>query len=458
MSDYYDSKGIRHTSQTGAEMANERYLREERRARDKTEEFQRQQAELQAEQVRLAERQRLDQMIHNARVEAQLEEQAREEAIHREYTRDIQWLERSDAKGKFEFVAGKVRGEFVDSMARRVFDAFVGAETANSTEKAVLDSTFRDLAEANDKWTQADITLKALEGELEKANKLVKGSNAGCVGFGCLPFAIIFVWGTQMALQKGILPTKDWIGICIFLGCCLVVVFVVWTVLELIQKKRGNTQKLAIEPKIGPAREKAEKAHRVRQKALLDAKLPFAAWSSAGSHSINELVEHSFKSGDAQTFLVELVTAAQSQYPPLCRVDTVGIDPAIVQEVSAPLQQTVKKEALELHMNRSSVLKRLGASSNHEKLLAELSELSGARLAGPPIQPDPNTLVLTNCPPEKKIAIIKIVRELKSGLGLAEAKNLVENLPATLLENSTSSEIEKVRRLLEAEGAGIEVR
>ncbi|MPN51350.1 hypothetical protein SDC9_198993 [bioreactor metagenome] len=155
----------------------------------------------------------------------------------------------------------------------------------------------------------------------------------------------------------------------------LVVPFAVSAVRDLFKKNRGKTQKAAVEQQIGPAREKAEKAHKIRQEALQDAKLPFSAWSSAGAQSINELVEDSFKSGDALTVLVELVTAAQSQYPPLCRVDTAGIGPAIVQEVSAPLQQAVKNEALELHKNRSSVLQRLGASSSHEKLLAELSEM-----------------------------------------------------------------------------------
>jgi ribosomal protein L7/L12 len=456
MSDYYDSKGIRHTSQTDAEMANERYLREERSARDKATDFQQKQAELQAEQLRVAERQQMEQMMHNARVEAQMEQKAREEAIHRQFTRDIQWLERSDPKGRFEFLTAKVQGEFVDTLADQVFQAFAGFDSVKGNEKAILDSAFRELVAVNAKWEKADSALKALERELDTANKLVKNSNPGCAAFGCLPVAIIVAIGM---VGTGLEKEGTTGGVIAGIICGIVVLGVIGAVfMQVAERKKGKTQKAEVEPKLPQARKEAEAAKGLRQKALLDTKSPFSAWIEASDRTIDELVHRFYEGGEARTALLEQVEAAQTQYPPLCRVDVTAIGSADVDKAIAPFQQAVTDKALALQIDRSSVLARLGASATQEKLLAELSELSGSTLLGEPIRPDFDTLILTLCPPDKKIAIIKIVRELKSGLGLAEAKYLVENLPATVLDNSTSSEIEKAKQQLESEGAGVEVR
>jgi large subunit ribosomal protein L7/L12 len=55
-----------------------------------------------------------------------------------------------------------------------------------------------------------------------------------------------------------------------------------------------------------------------------------------------------------------------------------------------------------------------------------------------------------------KINIIKVVRSL-TGLGLAEAKSLVESVPAILLEKVELPAAEDAKRRLEAEGATVEI-
>lgn len=57
----------------------------------------------------------------------------------------------------------------------------------------------------------------------------------------------------------------------------------------------------------------------------------------------------------------------------------------------------------------------------------------------------------------KKIQVIKVVREL-TGLGLKEAKDLVDGAPKTLKENVSKEEAEQIKAKLEAEGAGVEVK
>ena len=57
-----------------------------------------------------------------------------------------------------------------------------------------------------------------------------------------------------------------------------------------------------------------------------------------------------------------------------------------------------------------------------------------------------------------KIAVIKEVRGLVAGLGLAEAKALVEGAPKTLKEGVTKEEAEEIKKKLEAAGAKVEIK
>jgi large subunit ribosomal protein L7/L12 len=57
----------------------------------------------------------------------------------------------------------------------------------------------------------------------------------------------------------------------------------------------------------------------------------------------------------------------------------------------------------------------------------------------------------------KKIQVIKVVREL-TGLGLKEAKDLVDGAPKAVKENVTKDEAAAIKAKLEAEGATVEVK
>lgn len=66
-------------------------------------------------------------------------------------------------------------------------------------------------------------------------------------------------------------------------------------------------------------------------------------------------------------------------------------------------------------------------------------------------------VVLTEAGPNK-IAAIKAVREVKSGLGLADAKKVVESAPETLFEGVSKEEAEAVKAKLEEAGAKVEIK
>ncbi|HUA64444.1 MAG TPA: 50S ribosomal protein L7/L12 [Alphaproteobacteria bacterium] len=67
-------------------------------------------------------------------------------------------------------------------------------------------------------------------------------------------------------------------------------------------------------------------------------------------------------------------------------------------------------------------------------------------------------VILASVPADKKIAVIKAVREVKAGLGLAEAKALVEGAPKPVLEGANKADTDNAKKKLEEAGAKVEVK
>jgi len=67
-------------------------------------------------------------------------------------------------------------------------------------------------------------------------------------------------------------------------------------------------------------------------------------------------------------------------------------------------------------------------------------------------------VIIASVPADKKIAVIKAVREVKAGLGLAEAKALVEGAPKTLLEGANKADTDTAKKKLEDAGAKVEIK
>ena len=80
----------------------------------------------------------------------------------------------------------------------------------------------------------------------------------------------------------------------------------------------------------------------------------------------------------------------------------------------------------------------------------------GAAAAAPAEVKDEFTVVLAAAG-DKKINVIKAVREI-TGLGLKEAKDLVEGAPTPVKEGVPKADAEKLKAKLEAEGAKVELK
>lgn len=58
----------------------------------------------------------------------------------------------------------------------------------------------------------------------------------------------------------------------------------------------------------------------------------------------------------------------------------------------------------------------------------------------------------------KKLNVIKVVREVKPGLGLKEAKDIVEGAPKAVKEGVAKEEAEELKKKIEASGAKVELK
>ena len=67
-------------------------------------------------------------------------------------------------------------------------------------------------------------------------------------------------------------------------------------------------------------------------------------------------------------------------------------------------------------------------------------------------------VILASVPADKKIAVIKAVREVKAGLGLAEAKALVEGAPKPVLEGANKADTDNAKKKLEEAGGKVEIK
>ena len=79
-----------------------------------------------------------------------------------------------------------------------------------------------------------------------------------------------------------------------------------------------------------------------------------------------------------------------------------------------------------------------------------------AAAAAPAVEKDEFTVVLTGGG-DKKIQVIKVVREL-TGLGLKEAKDLVDGAPKPVLEKADKAAAEAAKAKLEDAGASVELK
>jgi large subunit ribosomal protein L7/L12 len=88
---------------------------------------------------------------------------------------------------------------------------------------------------------------------------------------------------------------------------------------------------------------------------------------------------------------------------------------------------------------------------------APAAAAAGPAAAAPAAEVQTEFTVILAAAGEKKINVIKEIRTI-TGLGLKEAKDLVEGAPKTVKEGVNKDEAEKIKKVLEEAGAKVEVK
>jgi large subunit ribosomal protein L7/L12 len=119
------------------------------------------------------------------------------------------------------------------------------------------------------------------------------------------------------------------------------------------------------------------------------------------------------------------------------------------------LDQIDKLTVVELHEFVKALEEKYGVTAAAPVAVAAAG---GGAAAAPVAEAKTEFDVILTAAGEKKINVIKVVREVVPGLGLKEAKDLVEGAPKAVKTGVTKEEAEAVKAKLEGEGAKVEIK
>jgi large subunit ribosomal protein L7/L12 len=125
---------------------------------------------------------------------------------------------------------------------------------------------------------------------------------------------------------------------------------------------------------------------------------------------------------------------------------------ATVEEIAEQLDKLTLLEAAQLS---KMLQEKWGVSAAAPVAVAATAGAAGAGAAA--VEEQTEFDVILSAAGEKKIQVIKVVREL-TGLGLKEAKDLVDGAPKAVKEKIAKAEAEDVKKKLEEQGAIVQVK
>ena len=129
----------------------------------------------------------------------------------------------------------------------------------------------------------------------------------------------------------------------------------------------------------------------------------------------------------------------------------------VSEEMEKFISYVEKLTVLELSQLVKALEQRLGVSAAAPMAVAAVAA-PGAGAAGAPAAEEKTEFdVVLVAGGEKKISVIKVVREI-TGLGLKEAKDLVTEAPKTVKEGVAKDEAQKMKAKLEEVGATVELK
>lgn len=112
---------------------------------------------------------------------------------------------------------------------------------------------------------------------------------------------------------------------------------------------------------------------------------------------------------------------------------------------------------LEMSELKTALEEKWGVKAAAAMVAAAPAAAGGAPAATAAADATDFQITLAEAPVDKKIGIIKVVREV-TGLGLKEAKELVDGAPKVVKETAPKAEAEDIKKKLEAAGAKVTLK
>lgn len=129
---------------------------------------------------------------------------------------------------------------------------------------------------------------------------------------------------------------------------------------------------------------------------------------------------------------------------------------AVVEEIVEKLKTLTLIEASELVKAIEETF-GVSAAATAGAVMVAGPVSAGAAVAEPEAEQTEFSVILDEVVGDKKIAVLKEVRAV-TGLGLKEAKELVDTAPKPLKEGVSKEEAEKIKKQIEAAGAKVSVK
>lgn len=125
---------------------------------------------------------------------------------------------------------------------------------------------------------------------------------------------------------------------------------------------------------------------------------------------------------------------------------------SVVQEIVEKIEKLTLLEATEL---KKALEEKFGVTAAAPMMMGGMMPAGGAAIPAAEVQTE--FTVVLKAAGAQKINVIKVVRAA-TGLGLKEAKDLVDGAPKNVKENISKDEAEKLKKELEEAGASVELK
>ena len=128
------------------------------------------------------------------------------------------------------------------------------------------------------------------------------------------------------------------------------------------------------------------------------------------------------------------------------------------KKVESLVEEISKLSVLELSQLVESLKETLGVEAIPAAAAAPAAAPAAAEEGGTEAAAGANQTVVLTAAGNNKIAVIKALREINQNLGLKEAKEMTENLPAEVLKDAKAEEAKEAADKLKAAGATVELK